>query len=82
MQRRASIHGAGLSGCGGFSLLGLSQHFLHDWNRMFAALHTKGNDEAEEIRRLEEDLARVTKEREILIEVPAYSVWDAKCSTH
>ena len=45
--------------------LGVSQHSLYEWNK-FAASDAKGNDEAEEIRRLKKELARVTEERDIL----------------
>lgn len=45
--------------------LGVSQHFLYEWKKMFAASNVQGNDEAEEIRRLKKELARVTEERDI-----------------
>jgi transposase len=32
--------------------LGVSQHSLYEWKKKFAASNAKGNDEAEEIRRL------------------------------
>src|SRR5690606_2648078 len=46
--------------------LGVSQHSLYEWKQKFAASNAKGNDEAEEIRRLKKELARVTEERDIL----------------
>ncbi|WPE24207.1 hypothetical protein ShzoTeo12_54300 (plasmid) [Shinella zoogloeoides] len=46
--------------------LGVSQHSLYEWKKKFAASNAKGNDEAEENRRLKKKLARVTEERDIL----------------
>jgi transposase-like protein len=46
--------------------LGVSQHSLYEWKKKFAASNAKGNDEAEEIRRLKKELVRVTEERDIL----------------
>ncbi len=46
--------------------LGVSQHSLYEWKKKFPASNAKGNDEAEEIRRLKKELARVTEERDIL----------------
>jgi len=43
--------------------LGVSQHSLYEWKKKFAASNAKGNDEAEEIRRLKKELARVTEAR-------------------
>ncbi|TIX89351.1 transposase [Rhizobium sp. P44RR-XXIV] len=43
--------------------LGVSQHSLYEWKKKFAAPNATGNDEAEEIRRLKKELARVTEER-------------------
>ena len=34
-----------------------SQHSLYEWRKKFAASNAKGNDEAEEIRRLKKELA-------------------------
>ncbi|GLQ38481.1 hypothetical protein GCM10007908_21010 [Rhizobium albus] len=42
--------------------LGVSQHSLYEWKKKFAASSAKGNDKAEEIRRLKKELARVTEE--------------------
>ncbi len=38
--------------------LGVSQHSLYEWKKKFSAASAKGNDEAEEIRRLKKELAR------------------------
>ena len=43
--------------------LGVSQHSLYEWKKKFAALNAKGNDEAEEIRRLKKELTRVSPQR-------------------
>lgn len=43
-----------------------------------AAPHTEGNEEAEEIRRLKEELVRVTKEHDILRKAAAHFARDAK----
>ncbi len=53
--------------------LGVSQHSLYEWKKKFAASNTKGNDEAEEIRRLKKELARVTEERDILKMITGFS---------
>lgn len=45
--------------------LGVSQDSLYEWKKKFAAPNAKG-DEAEEIRRLKKEPARVTEERDIL----------------
>ena len=58
--------------------LGVSQHSLYEWKKKFAASNAKGNDEAEEIRRLKKELARVTEERDILKKAAAYFARDAK----
>lgn len=46
--------------------LGVSQHSLYEWKKKFAASNAKGIEEAEEIRRLKKEPARVTEERDIL----------------
>jgi transposase len=46
--------------------LGVSQHSLYECKKKFAASNAKGNEEAEEIRRLKRELARMTEERDIL----------------
>ncbi len=53
--------------------LGVSQHSLYEWKKKFSASSAKGNDEAEEIRRLKKELARVTEERDILKKRPRIS---------
>ena len=58
--------------------LGVSQHSLYEWKKKFASSKAKGNDEAEEIRRLKKELARVTEERDILKKAAAYFAKDAK----
>ncbi|SMD12549.1 transposase [Rhizobium sp. RU36D] len=58
--------------------LGVSQHSLYEWKKKFAASNGKGNDEAEEIRRLKKELTRVTEERDILKKAAAYFARDAK----
>ncbi len=56
----------------------MSQHSLYEWKKKFAASNAKGHDEAEEIRRLKKELARVTEERDILKKAAAYFARDAK----
>lgn len=46
--------------------LGVSPHSLYEWKKKFGTSNVKASDEAEEIRRLKKELARVTEEREIL----------------
>lgn len=58
--------------------LGVSQHSLYEWKKKFATSNAKGSDEAEEIRRLKRELARVTEERDILKKAAAYFARDAK----
>ena len=58
--------------------LGVSQHSLYEWKKKFGASNAKGNDEAEEIRQLKKELARVTEERDILKKAAAYFARDAK----
>lgn len=58
--------------------LGVIQHSLYEWKKKFSALNGKGSDEAEEIKRLKRELARVTEERDILKEAAAYFARDAK----
>ncbi len=53
--------------------LGVSQHSFWGSKKKFAASNAKGNDEAEEIRRLKKELARFTEEREILKNRPRIS---------
>ena len=58
--------------------LGVRQHSLYEWKKKFAASNAKGDDQAEEIRRLKKELARVTEERDILKKAAAYFARDAK----
>lgn len=58
--------------------LGVSQHSLYEWKKKFGTSNGKGSDEAEEIRRLKRELARVTEERDILKKAAAYFARDAK----
>ena len=58
--------------------LGVSQHSLYEWKKKFGTLSAKSSDEAEEIRRLKKELARVTEERDILKKAAAYFARDAK----
>jgi transposase len=58
--------------------LGVSQHSLYEWKKKFGALGAKTSEEAEEIRRLKKELARVTEERDILKKAAAYFAKDAK----
>ena len=41
--------------------LGVSQHSLYEWKKKFRASNGKAGDEADEIRRLKKELARVTE---------------------
>ncbi len=58
--------------------LGVSQHSLYEWKKKFAASNSKDNGEAEKIRRLKKELARVTEELDILKKAAAYFARDAK----
>lgn len=59
--------------------LGVSQHSLYEWKKKFSSgSGTQGNDQAEEIRRLKKELARMTEERDILKKAAAYFAKDAK----
>lgn len=46
--------------------LGVGQHSLYEWKKKFYSPDRTGDDQAEEIRRLKKELARVTEERDIL----------------
>jgi transposase len=48
-----------------------SQHSLYEWKKKFAASSAKGGDEAEEIRRLKKELARVTIQVRRLAHTPS-----------
>ena len=60
--------------------LGVSTHSLHSWMRRYAASPTAAvkDDQSAEIRRLKQELARVTEERDILKKATAYFAKDAK----
>ena len=58
--------------------LGVSPHSLYEWKKKFGTSNVKASDEAEEIRRLKKELARVTEERDILKKAAAYFARDAK----
>jgi transposase len=59
--------------------LGVSQHSLYEWKKKFSSTPgEQGGDQAEEIRRLKKELARVTEERDILKKATAYFARDAK----
>ncbi|WIJ23855.1 IS3 family transposase [Devosia sp. RR2S18] len=46
--------------------LGVSAHSLYEWRKKYASDVSKGGDQADEIRQLKRELARVTEERDIL----------------
>jgi len=53
--------------------LGVSQHSLYAWKKKFAKAPGSGDgDQAAEVRRLKQELARVTEERDILKKATAY----------
>ncbi|MBG6148678.1 transposase-like protein [Labrenzia sp. EL_142] len=59
--------------------LGVSTHFLYAWKKKFSKSPDPGEgDQAVEIRRLKQELARVTEERDILKKATAYFAKDAK----
>lgn len=58
--------------------LGVSQHSLYEWKKKFAASNGKASDDADEVRRLKKELARVTEERDILKKAAACFARDAK----
>jgi transposase len=58
--------------------LGVSPHSLYEWKKKFSSSNEKRSEEAEEIRRLKRELARVTEERDILKKAAAYFAKDAK----
>jgi transposase len=60
--------------------LGVSTHSLYSWMKRYNA-HQKAaaqDDQLSEIRRLKQELARVTEERDILKKATAYFAKDAK----
>lgn len=52
--------------------LGASRHSLCGWEQEVCGVSRQGHDEAEEIRRLKDELARVTEERDILKKRPVF----------
>ena len=58
--------------------LGVSAHSLYAWRKKYASSASKGGDQADEIRQLKRELARVTEERDILKKAAAYFARDAK----
>ncbi len=58
--------------------LGVSAHSLYEWRKKYSRPVDKGDEQAEEIRRLKRELMRVTEERDILKKAAAYFAKDAK----
>ena len=60
--------------------LGVSTHSLYAWTKRYAlpAESAAKSDQSVEIRRLKQELARVTEERDILKKATAYFAKDAK----
>ena len=60
--------------------LGVSTHSLYGWMKRYAARPAAAvnDDHSAEIRRLKQELARVTEERDILKKATAYFAKDAK----
>lgn len=60
--------------------LGVSTHSLYGWMKRYASSSrvTVKEDQSAEIRRLKQELARVTEERDILKKATAYFAKDAK----
>ena len=60
--------------------LGVSTHSLYGWMKQYAARPavTVNDDQSAEIKRLKQELARVTEERDILKKATAYFAKDAK----
>jgi transposase len=57
---------------------GVSAHSLYGWRKTYASDVSKGGDQADEIRQLKRDLARITEERDILKEADPYFTKDLK----
>jgi transposase len=59
--------------------LGVSTHSLYSWRKRYAASNpvVMKEDQSAEIRRLKQELARVTEERDILKKATAYFAKDA-----
>jgi transposase len=60
--------------------LGVSTHSLYGWMKRYAVAPTMvvKEDQSAEIKRLKQELARVTEERDILKKATAYFARDAK----
>jgi transposase len=60
--------------------LGVSTHSLYGWMKRYAVSSDSAgkDDQSTEIRRLKQELARVTEERDILKKATVYFVRDAK----
>jgi transposase len=60
--------------------LGVSTHSLYGWMKRYAVRPavTVNDDQSAEIKRLKQELARVTEERDILKKATAYFAKDAK----
>lgn len=60
--------------------LGMSTHSLYSWMKRYnvSSKLTVQNDQSSEIRRLKQELSRVTEERDILKKATAYFAKDAK----
>ena len=60
--------------------LGVSTHSLYSWVKRYAASPAVAvkDDQSSEIKRLKQELARVTEERDILKKATAYFAKDAK----
>ena len=58
--------------------LGVSTHSLYQWMKKFPAKGQPPSDADAEVRRLKQELARVTEERDILKKATAYFAKDAR----
>jgi len=58
--------------------LGVSAYSLYEWRKKYASDVARGRNQADEIRQLKRELARVTEERDILKKAAAYFARDAK----
>ena len=57
----------------------MSPHSLYEWKKKFSSAScNQGRDQADEIRQIKKELARVTEERDILKKATAYFARDAK----
>ena len=60
--------------------LGVSKHSLYGWRKQYSVTTASAekHDQTSEIRRLKQELARVTEERDILKKAAVYFARDAK----